>query len=270
MNLRRLIIFILFMFVFFGSCETQAGEIKKGNSGLIFNAEYKKAWVKDMYTQIPRGGNPNATSNKRPDKNDIGLDSINIPAFFLSYRLNAHELKLGSTFIYIEESFTLDKPLRFHGQDYFPGIEYKFKQDLNFYSLNYSYDLTLDNFKFKPAIEIGLFDFMVNIEDEFGKDNRRNFSREAFRAGGNIMWDLTDSFYLSGQAMYAIPIPNSFYYSDLSLKGGFRFSVFHIPEISIEAGLQYLYIEFKDNQDKPNNILLDLFPALSVGVCLKF
>ena len=78
MTLRGLTIHFLILLVLFGGYETQAEEIKKRNNGLILNAEYKRAYVTDMFTQIPSGGNSGTTSNERPDKDDIGLNQINI------------------------------------------------------------------------------------------------------------------------------------------------------------------------------------------------
>ena len=111
---------------------------------------------------------------------------------------------------------------------------------------------------------------MVNIDDEFGKPNRRSFGHMVLRVGGDIMWNINESFYLSGQALYGIPIQKWFHYSDLGLKGGYRLSFYNIPEISFEAVLQYHHIEFRDEQDKPNHILLELFPTISAGIHIKF
>ena len=103
--------------------------------------------------------------------------------------------------------------MRYHDRDYFPGITYDFEQRLYYYSLNYSYALNSGDFEFIPAVEFGVFDFMVNIDDEFGKPNRRSFGHSVLRVGGDIMWDMNESFYLSGQAMYGIPIQKWFHSS---------------------------------------------------------
>ena len=225
------------------------------------------------YAQTPLGGTPFSTSDKRPKFDELGIDMMTMVNLSLSAGMDSHYLYGSAHLVNLNGKNTLDGELIFHGRVYPAGTRVRSDVKLNWYEIGYQYNIYFGkepmNLRMAPTVAFALWDFSVELESSNGRDGR-SYMKGTPRVGLDFEWFPAKRFSVSGKAIGSLPfnhLPNIY---TVGLVGKYNLVEISRLKILLFIGVEYNWIDFKDNQTVPNHVKANMGPLGLIGAEIKF
>jgi hypothetical protein len=120
------------------------------------------------YAQIPLGGAPSSTSDKRPKFGELGIHTMTMVNLSLWAGMDSHYIYGSAHLVDLIGKSTLDEEMIFHGRGYPAGTRVKSDISLNCYEIGYQYNIHFGkermNLCMAPTIAFALWDFSDELE----------------------------------------------------------------------------------------------------------
>jgi hypothetical protein len=225
------------------------------------------------YIQTPLGGAPSSTSDKRPKFDELGIDMMTMVNLSLSAGLDSHHIYGSAHLVDLSGKSTLDEELIFHGRGYPAGTRVKSDVNLNWYEIGYQYNIHFGkermNLRMAPTVAFALWDFRTELESNGGK-NSRSYIKGTPRLGLDFEWFPAKRFSISGKAIGSLPFNNMPHIYTVGLVGKYNLMDINRFKISLFMGVEYNWVDFKDNQTEPNHVKANMGPLGLIGAEIKF
>jgi len=225
------------------------------------------------YMQTPLGGAPGSTSDKRPKFDELGIDTMTMVNLSLSAGLNSHYIYGSAHLVNLSGKNTLDEELIFHGKTYPAGTRVKSDVNLSWYDIGYQYNIYFGeeqtNFRIAPTAAYTLWDFSTELESSNGR-NSRSYIKGTPRLGFELEWFPLRRFSVFGKAIGSLPLNNTPHIYTVGLVGKYNLMDIRRFKISLFMGVEYDWIDYKDNQTVPNHIKANMGPLGLIGAEIKF
>jgi hypothetical protein len=226
------------------------------------------------FAQTPRGGAPGTTSPNRPTFRQLGIDEVLIPDASVGLRWRGHGLYSGGSWIRLDGQTTLDTTLISQGTTFPAGTAVNSEVRLDWYRLGYKYRFALANemgetFALSPAAGVALLDFDYRLNGE-GLLANRSYIVGTPQMGLEVEWIPSGRISVVGGSLSSLPeVSNLFLLSarldcrcrlwGTARRGGMLF-----------LGVGYEWINYEDNQTRPNHVKADAGPLLRFGLQTHF
>jgi len=227
------------------------------------------------YMQTPLGGVPASTSDKRPKFDELGIDTMTMTMVKLSLSagLDSHYIYGSAHLVNLSGKSTLDEGLIFHGTVYPAGTRVKSDVNLSWYDIGYQYNIHFGkertNFRMAPTLAYTLWDFSTELESNSGR-NSRSYIKGTPRLGLELEWFPLRRFSVFGKAIGSLPLNNMPHIYTVGLVGKYNLMDINRFKISLFMGIEYDWVDFKDNQTVPNHIKANMGPLGQIGAEIKF
>jgi hypothetical protein len=225
------------------------------------------------YAQIPLGGTPSSTSDKRPKFGELGIDMMTMVNLSLYAGLDSHYIYGAAHLVDLSGKKTLNEELIFHGMGYPAGTRVKSDVSLNWYEIGYQYNIHFGkermSFCMAPTVAFALWDFSAELESNNGK-NSRSYIKGTPRLGLGFEWFPAKRFSVSGKTIGSLPFNNMPHIYTVGLVGKYNLMDINRLKILLLMGVEYNRIDFKDNQTEPNHVKANMGPLGVVGAEIKF
>ena len=225
------------------------------------------------YLQIPRGGSPLTSTQKRPTCEELGINRLNNNIFFqlgiksvwdpfgiyIDYQ---HNHPVGST--------TLTSDLLTHGVIFPAGTPLSTHATFDLYQVGLNRRFKIcNNFALYPEAEIAFFSFSYR-EVSIVQSTDRAFGLVTQRIG--LRGEYAFNCYLMLSVDVAASIP---FLSDLQLRTArtdLNFNIYtsQCTRTTLFMGVGYEYIDFKDGQVFPNHVHIEYQPIGYIGLKFHF
>jgi hypothetical protein len=229
----------------------------------------------DGFLQIPSGGVPGTTSNRRPKFHEIGINNAPTGDPSVSLGWGNNEFYAGARFVRLSGNDTLDNTLISHGTTFPAGSSVSTNTQLDWYRGGYEYRPSYRNSEgasvsFYPSLGFGLLNFDYKLTAPGALSATRSFVKAAPQLGLKSEWSPGGRFFLSGEVL------SSLAFSTLPL----LFSTDVTQEYQVWGrasqggrvffGVGHDMIHFEDNERVPNHIKTDIGPEVVVGFSVSF
>ncbi len=225
------------------------------------------------YAQTPLGGAPFSTSDRRPKFDELGIDMMTMVNLSLSAGMDSHYLYGSAHLVNLNGKNTLDEELIFHGRGYPAGTRVRSDVKLNWYEIGYQYNIYFGkkpmNLRMAPTVAFALWDFSVELESSNGKDGR-SYMKGTPRLGLDFEWFPAKRFSVSGKAIGSLPFNNLPNIYTVGLVGKYNLVEISRLKVLLLMGVEYNWIDFKDNQTVPNHVKANMGPLGLIGAEIKF
>jgi hypothetical protein len=238
----------------------------------------------DGFAQTPQGGSAASTSARRPEFDELGIDTVVGGDFGLGLGWRAWRLDAGARFLRADTHSTLEVALVSQGASFPAGSRVRSQLQLDMYrvGIGRAFELTADGvfglpLIVTPGVESVLLDFEHRIEGALSAQRtHREYKRLGSRLGARIALG-GDGFGLGGPGFqlelggfWGLPIGTLAEVSTFEAIASYQLPTAWRTRTSLQLGLLYEHIEFADSQSTPNRIEADYGPALTAGVALAF
>ena len=239
---------------------------------LVFDASASYGPISG-YTQTPLGGAPSSASDKRPKFDELGINTMTMVNLSLSGGIDSHYVYGAAHLVDLSGKNTLDENLIFHGRQYPAGTRVNSDVNLSWYEIGYQYNIHFGkertNFRMAPTVAYTLWDFSTELETNSGRSSR-SYIKGTPRLGLELEWFPLRRFSISGKAIGSLPLNNMPHIYNVGLVGKYNLMDISRFKISLFMGVEYDWIEFKDNQTVPNHIKANMGPLGQIGAEIKF
>ena len=230
----------------------------------------------DGFVQTPKGGGPGTTSSKQPTFEELGFDTISSYEFSLRADWDVHSIFGGAQISRLSGGSRLDEELTSQDVTFPAGSYVDADIQLDWYWLEYLYrfDLSPEGrhnvFTVAPGAGIAVFEFHYKLDGSGERGVDREYSKVGIRLGCELTWMITDKLSAHGRAFGSLPIPNTPWILDLELAGRYQLWKSRRVKVLGSLGIAYDRIDYKDEQEVPNHILVDMGPMLKAGLQIQF
>lgn len=242
------------------------------------------------FTQIGLGGRPGSGSPNRPKiEDDLGIDDVTTENFSIELGWRRHSLYTAGHLINLEGENTLDRTLIFHGKIYTTGMRIESEVRSDWYEIGYRLRWPLDQitmvstrqsyqepssrgtFILAPTVALAFWDYRVQLQ-EGGVKNKRSPSHSHLtpRLGALLEWNPLPKLSIIGKAIGSLPIEEMVHIYTLGLTGNYHLVYGNRFKLSLNIGIDYNHIDFKDGQTFPNKIRIDMGPMVIGGLEMTF
>jgi len=225
------------------------------------------------YAQVPLGGGPSSTSDKRPKFDELGIDKMTMVNLCLLAGMDSHHLYGSAHLVDLSGKDTLHEELIFRNRRYPAGTRVKSDISLNWYEIGYQYNIHFSkermNLHIAPTVAYALWDSSVELESNNEK-TRRSYISGTPRLGLDFEWFPAKRFSISGKAIGSIPFKYTPHIYTVVLAGKYNLMEINRLKISLFVGVEYNLIDFKDNQSTPNHVKASMGPLGLIGAEIKF
>jgi hypothetical protein len=225
------------------------------------------------YMQTPLGGAPSSTSAKRPKFDELGIDMMTMVNLSLSAGKDSHYIYGSAHLVDLSGESTLDQELIFHGRGYPAGARVKSDVSLNWYEIGYQYNIHFGkermSFCMAPTVAFALWDFNAELKSNNGK-NSRSYIKGTPRLGLGFEWFPAKRLSVSGKAVGSLPFNSMLHIYTVGLVGKYNLMEVNRLKISLFMGVEYNWIDFKDDQTEPNHVKANMGPLGLIGAEIKF
>lgn len=234
----------------------------------------------DGFVQIPKGGQFDTTSERRPTFNELGVKRISYPELSLKTKWDRLALNLNAKYEYFKGSSSyLKNDLLTHDILVPEGSSIKTKHKYAYYGLGISYDFPLySNLVITPSLTETLFDFSYEFsaKDKNGNVIAVNDSRK-FKSAITVLglaanYSLNDKINFILSFNTNIPMKNSIKtYMESSFITSYNLYKNENREVNLLAGISYEKLKFRDSQkDMQNYMKHTVSPTFKLGLEYKF
>lgn len=219
--------------------------------------------------QIPNGGQPGTTTIGRPKLSDIGINHDDpwdlqlqvmskIWGGFLNYQ---NQQQSGNA--------ALNQSLLTHGTNFPANTLVNSNIKFNLLSAGAFANLNYHQITFRPILAATELQFYYSLASA-AQFTDRHFSQATPRIGLEILYPVTEKFNLSLTGLSSIPNLVNLSVYTVAAKGDY--TLYQSSHYALDAftGLAYQQIQFKDNQQVPNDIRLVNWPMVFVGLSVNF
>lgn len=168
---------------------------------------------------------------------------------------------------------TLNEELIFHGRGYPVGMRVKSDVNLSWYDIGYQYNIRFGkertNLRMAPTVAFTLWDFNAELESNSGR-NSRSYIKGTPRLGLEFEWFPVKRFSVSGKAIGSLPFNNMPHIYTVGLVGKYNVMDINRFKMSLFMGVEYNWVDFKDNQTERNHVKANMGPLGLVGAEITF
>lgn len=229
----------------------------------------------DGFVQIPKGGQFNTTSEKRPTFDELNIKNINYPELFIGANWDNFGIYYGMKYKSFKGNTTLNEDLKTHNIQLRKGDRISSKHLYAFHNFGISYDVKLNpKFTFTPKLEFSVLQFSYKFSSTGSRvinNDERKFGAGSVRVGSNINYQVNNDFGLRFDIMTHIPHDSIKSSLDVSFTGSYNLFRSENTEVNVLAGVGYDYFKYKDTQrDMQNFMSSKTKPVYKLGLELKF
>ena len=229
----------------------------------------------DGFVQIPKGGQFNTASERRPTFDELNIKNINYPELFVGAKWDNFGIYYGMKYKSFKGDATLNDDLKTHDIQLRKGDKISSKHLYAFHNFGLSYDFKLNSkFTFTPKIEFSIFQFSYKFSSSGSttvSSDERKFNAGGIRVGGEANYQFTDDFGLRLDVMTHIPHDSIKSSLDASLTGSYNLYRNGNTEVNVLAGIGYDSFKYRDTQKDMQNFMdSKTKPVYKLGLELKF
>jgi hypothetical protein len=225
----------------------------------------------DGFVQVPLGGNPGTSSDRRPSFHEIGVHDA---AFYeVTGRLGWGHFAAfaGYSGLELDGSETLDQTLVSHGVTFAAGQAIHSKTELNVpnFGAGWAFDFDDGKLQLFPKLDVALLDFSTST-DAPGLHAARSYTTTTVRLGAEARYQLGGGFALEFDGVTSVPIPHTPQLTNVT--GRVSYALFPTSPVhgSVFLGMGGRWIYFEDAQQLPNRIDLRSGPLVTGGFTVAF
>jgi hypothetical protein len=227
--------------------------------------------------QTPSGGRAGTTTLHRPTLDELGIEHAS--AFDLSGTLGwgQHEIYLGGQWLRMSGSATLGADLTTQERQFLAGSEVDAHLQFDWYRVGYRHRFGLADgpgdgprFILSPSAGAAMMSFDYELSSPGLRSAHRSYSKVAPQLGMEIEWRATERLSVVGAVSSTVPISNMPLIVTAEVVGRYRVVDREAFTLTGTAGLGFESVSYKDNQDVPNHVEVDLGPMLILGLQLQF
>lgn len=219
------------------------------------------------FSQIPKGGSPNTTSNGRPSFGELNIDYDTFYQFQAGFDVDALEVYGQYHRIHLKGSEILRENITTHAQTIVAGNPFEATFDYHWYTLGLAYTYPTEQLLLIPSIDLDYIDYRYTFSSI--ASSSRSFSSVTPRVGLRLCYPIDPTWTVNLSGSTSIPFTD-LKISDLNLS----LHWLAIDDLSFQvipyAGVGFLKIDFEDDQTVPNHYRYKLQPNISAGVRLTF
>ena len=144
---------------------------------------------------------------------------------------------------------------------------------LSYYELGFLYHLPKkyrDNrLTLSPGIDVAAFDFKFDISDH-GAAAARAYMKTGVRLGGRAAYQASDKLRLESTLFWGLPLPNTPDIRSLQFLG--RYDFWHSQRTTLSGlfGATHQWIDYEDQQELPNHIVMKSGVMPTIGLSLRY
>jgi len=229
------------------------------------------------FLQIPSGGKPGTTSNKRPTLDELDIDTVAVGDTSVNLRYGDHGIYAGARFVRLSGDSVLTDDLISRDVTFPAGSSVDLDTRLDWYRFGYQHRFSFQYRKgdestlsFNPAIGAVLFDFDYELDGTGGRSVARAFTKGAPHVGLQTIWNPKGPFSLAADVLSSLPFSTLPLILSVDLTGRYQLWGQANRGGLLFLGLGYDRIDFEDSQTVPNHIEVDIGPLLIVGLKVSF
>ena len=205
------------------------------------------------YVQTPAGGEPGTSDIKRPTFSEVGVNNTTYFDVDLEYNKYKYRPYLGMRFLSIASTGIVEEDLTTRNQTAFAGEAFDFKTSFNIYRFGVKRDFAW----ISPKAEVALMDFKYEFKSP-SVQAERSYAKAGYRLGAEKLFRF-DQFEIVLEASASIPIPNTVDLYTVGIEAKYHLTSY----LNMGVEVQYFYLNYKDGQELPNHLRLEMRPALS-------
>lgn len=229
----------------------------------------------DGFVQIPRGGQFNTTSDRRPTFKELGIEDIQYPE--LSFQANWDKFSLYGEVEYLkfDGKANLGQELITHSHTIPAGSEFKTNHKYIHYNFGGYYNwYSNGNLTISPLCELSMtqFEYKYNSNSPTTKiSGKRAFGWGQVNLGVLSKYKFTDNYSVEFKAKAGIPYDSVREFYQLSLINKYNIYSKDNKNLNLLAGIEYEKLEYRDTQhDMQNFMSYTISPIYKVGLELEF
>lgn len=227
------------------------------------------------FVQIPKGGQFDTTSERRPTFDELDIKNINYPEVFVGAKWDNFAIYYGMKYKSFKGNTTLNEDLKTHNIQLKKGDKISTKHLYAFHNFGFSYDFKLNSkFSLTPKVEFSVFQFSYKFSSTGSttiNNNERKFNAGGVRIGGEANYQFTDNFGLRFDIMTHIPHDSIKSSLDTSLTASYNIFRSGNTEINALVGIGYDSFKYRDTQKDMQNFMdSKTKPIYKLGLELKF
>lgn len=224
------------------------------------------------FSQIPKGGQYNTTSDKEPTFEQLGINRINYSKFLLELSGEKWGTYLEIKNNQFKGRSILNKKIKTHDRELFPGTKVESKHKYNFYNIGLKYEIYKNkNFKIIPKLEFSIFDFKYSFSAKNEDRNinifndTRSFKAGGIRMGGNVEYLISDKLILTTNIMTYVPCGSIKKSLETNLVLSQNIFKKDNKEVNLLYGIGYDFFEYKDSQQDMQNHMKNKIAPIFIG-----
>jgi len=267
----------LFLVVIFGSgCGPWVRQQEERRFRASADGSFRYGKIKG-FLQIPSGGQPGTTSNKRPALDEVDINTVAIGDTFLTLGYGDHGIYGGARFVRLSGDSVLTDDLISRNVTFPAGTSVDLDARLDWYRFGYQHRFSFrhrehdeSTISLTPAIGAVVLNFDYGLDGVGGRSVERAFDKGAPHLGLQAEWSPGGPFSLSGGVHSSLPFSTLPLIFSVELTG--RYQIWGESDRGGIAflGIGYDRIDFEDSQTVPNHIEADMGPLLVVGLKVGF
>jgi hypothetical protein len=238
------------------------------------------------FLQVPAGGEPGTTSEKRPTFDEVGIHDANFNHLDLVYHWNPLFMYVGYEYLRPSGSGTLTQDLVTHGNFIPAGATMSVDTQLDFFKIGLGYDFLylLDQLRFSTALEEDFwrFDYQFSTTcpplGPFAPGNAhvnapfctpisdgRSFTQASPRIVTGVHYNVTRRLALGVDGAIPLPIGN-LRIKDYDFRVDYKWYDSYKMAVGPYFAVGYQQIDYHDTQTEPNHIQATLNPYYTIGI----
>ena len=211
------------------------------------------------YVQTPAGGRLGTSDIKRPTFDELGIEKENLLNLELRWVNKKYLAYIGSTWINMSSSGVLEKDLMSRTQ-FFEGE--RFNTDINFNWYRFGVGRNLGYFT--PKVEVAILDFSYELSTPSTRIER-SYAKPTLRVGVEKQIKF-NNFGLDLESSISLPASNT----PTIFTAGAVFKYWFTKRFNLGLVVNYLYIDYEDNQEFPNHLRLEMLPITGISLGYAF
>jgi len=229
------------------------------------------------FLQIPSGGKPGTTSNKRPTLDELDIDTVAIGDTSVNLGYGDHGIYAGARFVRLSGDNVLTDELKSRDVIFPADSSVDLDTRLDWYRFGYRHRFSFQYSKgdestlsLIPAVGAVLFNFDYELDGTGGLSVARAFTKGAPHVGLQTEWNPKGPFSLAAGVLSSLPFSSLPLILSVELTG--RYQLWGQANRGGLAflGIGYDRIDFEDSQTVPNHIEIDMGPLLLLGLEVSF
>ena len=227
--------------------------------------------------QTPTGGNPGTTSHGRPTLAELGIDRGSQVDLGVKGGWGNHQFYGGYRIFRLSGDSTLDETLISQGHTFDAGTRVSSDVTLDWFRVGYRYRLPVDvsgdgapDFSLLAGGGVAVWDFDYRLSQAGPEDVSRSYVLWTPQAALGAEVPLGNRLAVVADGLFSVPVAHQPLIFSGTVVARYRLLAHGRTEADVELGVSFDRIDYRDNQEVPNDVSIDAGPMVVAGVSVRF